>query len=635
MIEALIDWGKRHLQLLIVIGSVGAAGGAVAGFYVWDYTQNDPNFCTSCHLMEDAFGVWAKSAHKEVNCHTCHPGDLATNLHQLWQTVTAQPTKVTTHAEVPATICGSCHLSGDSQWEQVKETAGHALHWGKHEIECVTCHAPSVHEFEPTDQMCAKCHEGVVVALSEMNRNHCTNCHDFLVAPEEGLAPDEARCGGCHAQGGRTDLKAHWHDGQPCAVCHPVHDEVGLDRPDREGAAVACDTCHMERDVGPHFDCAGCHRPHDQGEVEQRCRECHEGPGESLPPGMNHECADCHPPHEHTPTCADCHRDQVEIQRATRVEKHRECIECHRQHEPGAPDGPACARCHEKQARRVATAPSWKHRRCASCHQVHQPEDPRCSACHKEEREAVKGAPKKHRDCANCHPSHGQPAVGEATCAQCHKTLTQRAAAGPAEHRGCTECHSPHEPAKPDASACVRCHEGQVGQTREAAPEHRDCLSCHKWHEATLKVSTSACGECHTKEQRNRIGHMIDCGRCHPPHREKEVARCGQCHGREADGAARSRIDEHRDCKSCHPATHGLPPEGCLGCHPKEGARGLHRLSKHQECLDCHTTHPPERPTADRCIKCHENPDGIAEHPPEARGAAACQGCHNFRREKE
>ncbi|MEM0202408.1 MAG: NapC/NirT family cytochrome c [Archaeoglobaceae archaeon] len=35
-------------------------------------TTDEPEFCSSCHVMEDQAYSWAKSAHKAVKCVECH-----------------------------------------------------------------------------------------------------------------------------------------------------------------------------------------------------------------------------------------------------------------------------------------------------------------------------------------------------------------------------------------------------------------------------------------------------------------------------------------------------------------------------------------------------------------------------------
>ena len=56
------------LALLVLV----LAGGGRAGYRAYDYVENDPQFCDSCHLMDTAFRSWEESVHWDVNCHECH-----------------------------------------------------------------------------------------------------------------------------------------------------------------------------------------------------------------------------------------------------------------------------------------------------------------------------------------------------------------------------------------------------------------------------------------------------------------------------------------------------------------------------------------------------------------------------------
>ena len=53
--------------LLVIFGVVG-----YSSFRFYDFTQNNPNFCVSCHVMKEAFETWEASVHQEINCHECH-----------------------------------------------------------------------------------------------------------------------------------------------------------------------------------------------------------------------------------------------------------------------------------------------------------------------------------------------------------------------------------------------------------------------------------------------------------------------------------------------------------------------------------------------------------------------------------
>ena len=45
---------RRTVGMLVAVGTAGAAVAAAIGLRAYDYVENDPRFCTSCHLMQSA-----------------------------------------------------------------------------------------------------------------------------------------------------------------------------------------------------------------------------------------------------------------------------------------------------------------------------------------------------------------------------------------------------------------------------------------------------------------------------------------------------------------------------------------------------------------------------------------------------
>jgi hypothetical protein len=643
---------RFRIPLLIIIPTAAVAA-SYGGYRAWDYTQNDPNFCTSCHLMDDAFGRWQKSGHRDVNCHTCHPGDIASNLHQLYMTVTHAPKTVEKHAEVPASICSSCHRSGEERWTQISETPGHKIHFEEHKIECVTCHAPAVHDFVPNDAMCQKCHGDKIIELAGMAQNHCTSCHDFLGDAERGLLAAEETCGGCHVAkaGSEPATKVSWHDSLDCTNCHPVHDREAVTAafagPKVDGNAVACGACHEDQaemaEAGPsgHLACTTCHTAHADPPGEAACRDCHTPQAEAVPEADHHACQDCHPVHTEAPSpkelCGECHLDQSEILLSTPVEEHRTCDSCHEPHASAKPDGPVCAECHKAEARKAAGAPVAEHRACASCHQVHGPEDARtCRSCHQEQRAATRRAPKEHQDCAECHRQHGTPRASISSCFSCHEEQAKNARKAPPEHRDCRGCHDPHDPKTARKQDCTSCHEEVVKTIATAPADHQQCTNCHDWHGKSLAVPVSRCASCHEEQKPVSgapSGHS-DCDDCHAPHNARPPKQCGECHRKNAQLIHRSGLAELQDCSACHGTTHKVrtpkPQTVCLDCHKDIRAPDtLHAAEGHEECSDCHSSHLPRPPDAAGCWGCHKEEE-INDHPEAAIGATTCQGCHRF-----
>jgi hypothetical protein len=646
-------WLARHriFRALLFAGGALAIIATPFAYKGYDYIQNDPKFCTSCHLMQDPYGRWSKSGHSKVNCHTCHPGDIVSDLHQVWVTVTGQVTeKVEKHAEVPSKICGGCHLSNDPRWKQVGETAGHKLHFTGLGIQCVTCHAPDIHSFRPTDEMCKGCHYDQTFGLTAMQKNHCTSCHQFLAPAEKGLRPDRDTCARCHSQGvnGTPVMFTGWHENVQCSDCHPVHDPkvAELDAPLREGAARPCRDCHQGQmdpgDPSPvsagHDRCTACHVPHSPELPVQRCRDCHEAEAARLPENGPHVCTDCHSPHSADVNpgdrCADCHRDRATLERDTPVAAHRQCTNCHEPHAPAKPDAPACARCHTEQAALARLAEPLPHQQCANCHKVHQPEQPRrCEQCHQNRVAAT--APEEHQKCQSCHRPHGSPLVGDDRCAQCHAQPAREAQTGPAEHARCKDCHAAHDPLPLPMESCGNCHAAEVKAIATQPDAHQDCTSCHPRHDRRPEPPPALCARCHEDKAKHGpvpAGHA-DCTGCHSPHQVQPTNACARCHSDVVANVAAARVADHRECANCHGDAHGAPRKdgaACNGCHAEQTGRGLHAVPAHQDCARCHAEHPPRMPPAPVCLDCHDTRT-IPRHPPEARGVTTCFGCHNFR----
>src|SRR3989338_11715118 len=61
---------SRVLVLILVL--LLLIGDGIVSYRVYDYLENNPTFCKSCHIMETAFASWEKSVHAMVNCHDCH-----------------------------------------------------------------------------------------------------------------------------------------------------------------------------------------------------------------------------------------------------------------------------------------------------------------------------------------------------------------------------------------------------------------------------------------------------------------------------------------------------------------------------------------------------------------------------------
>ncbi len=207
---------RRWRVALVAAFTVIVAVMSVGGYKGYMYVEHDNEFCTSCHLMSDAFNRFQRSAHSRIECHDCHKSTRLDQAYQLYATIFERPTEVNRHARVPNEVCGACHVRGDPQrWRQVAATVGHRVHLESRDsslrdLQCVTCHSVGVHEFASADRTCgqAGCHTNTRIHLGQMGavEMHCTTCHAFM-AEARGLAldslgrpmtPQAAECLQCH-----------------------------------------------------------------------------------------------------------------------------------------------------------------------------------------------------------------------------------------------------------------------------------------------------------------------------------------------------------------------------------------------------------------------------------------------------
>ncbi len=286
-LRTFIAWGRglprAYLVAAGILAAFGLAGVVFTGYTTYDYTMNSPAFCRSCHLMEAAWTRWSTSEHRNVDCHSCHKQSITESARQVIVFALRRPERVGRHAEVPSTRCAACHESGNPQWRQVAETAGHLVHAQQQQIECVVCHSQSIHRIRPSTAICATCHQAQatgsrVIKIPQMAEFHCVDCHQFLRL-NSPLRPTRETCLGCH-QALPPKTTVGWpanapHTSLPCGQCHKPHEQA---KP-----IIACATCHGAtrpalHQVATHAatTCVTCHRPHGwKVTTRQTCLTCH------------------------------------------------------------------------------------------------------------------------------------------------------------------------------------------------------------------------------------------------------------------------------------------------------------------------------------------------------------------------
>ncbi len=282
--------------------------GAWSGTSTWNYMQHSNDFCTSCHVMDDAFERFNMSEHSELNCHDCHTQKISESARQLYLWVAERPGAISPHNPVANQVCASCHIVADpdSTWQRISATAGHRVHLESdslpmRDLQCVSCHGAQVHRFVPTRETCGQsdCHasETTSVQLNGMSSDtlaiHCTMCHQFTAPVEENA--DRV------ASFGRLRPGA-----DECQSCHEMEDVI---------------TRFEVEETGHEAACGSCHKPHTQADPSmafETCTSagCHDEPAEESPFHRDEHadvegCQSCHDAHAWTAPirCSACHSD--------------------------------------------------------------------------------------------------------------------------------------------------------------------------------------------------------------------------------------------------------------------------------------------------------------------------------------
>ncbi|HKJ03627.1 MAG TPA: NapC/NirT family cytochrome c, partial [Longimicrobiales bacterium] len=426
--EKLAQWaGNLTAPALAIIGVVIVAGVGAGGFYAYqtyDYVQHDNDFCMSCHLMQQPYELFAKSAHQGLGCKACHQPTLITRSQMALTQIIENPGELAAHAEVPNERCAECHIKGDPEkWRLIANSAGHKAHLESDDpalegLQCVECHSTSVHEFAPVDRTCSQagCHADKTIKLGEMSNLtiHCAACHSFL-APVNGR---EATTN-ASVLGNSVDA-AILPDQEECLSCHAMRERVQMPRPD------------------PHRGvCAACHNPHTQAtpaEAAQSCTNagCHTDPLQDSPmhrglqPGVIESCTTCHTAHDFKvdgSKCITCHQgvnsDSLSVRRAQRPDT---ASVAHLPASPGLPTVVALTPAgvgigwwsHEAPVQARAQAQTQTQERPRFLHSQHRVVN--CTNCHvnTETHGGLKVV--TLNDCRSCH--HAAPLAND--CARCH-----------------------------------------------------------------------------------------------------------------------------------------------------------------------------------------------------------------------
>lgn len=314
-------WLKEGMPLkgkiIIAVLLLGImVGGGIVSFKFYDFTQNNPKFCVSCHLMQPAFDAWEASEHQQINCHDCHHLSIPEQNRLLINFVLHRPETVPDrHGKiiVPWKYCIQCHWEKNEKYENAKlinKSRMHAKHVFMEQVECSKCHGYITHKFTAEPRFCLKCHQGKVVHGSGMEEIACLNCHTDRT-PD--LRPGPRKCLFCH--GGEKVRKELIADQTLDVTHYEPSDEI-----------IKKATKITRPPNGPmQFTCYQCHHPHQTSRPDWRnCMNCHSqilavGKHGSHIQVMGLECKQCHKPH---------------TWRVTPEQAKKDCVMCHDYKEP-------------------------------------------------------------------------------------------------------------------------------------------------------------------------------------------------------------------------------------------------------------------------------------------------------------
>ena len=274
-LEDLLEHFKGFVLALIAVICVL---GIVVGYKYYRHTQEDPEFCMSCHMMKEAFYEWQRGKHRDIVCQKCHHLSLIEQNQLLVSYVVKGKGEFSqTHGrKKPWVECRNCHMSEISQGSiTMKKSHGHAKHVFALDIECKVCHGSSLHSFQPDENACRNCHKDKGVHGIGMEAFLCLKCHSF--SEKSSSMVSREKCLGCHKVPPAGPMA-----GFQCHQCHKPHGKIKLTSADCLGECHTNETkvgqhnLHMKKGMG----CLDCHKAHTwivgEAQAKTLCIRCHE-----------------------------------------------------------------------------------------------------------------------------------------------------------------------------------------------------------------------------------------------------------------------------------------------------------------------------------------------------------------------
>jgi len=264
---------KTVVVMLLLLTIIGV----ITGIRHYKQAKEDPDFCTSCHMMKEAYKTWEISKHRDFACQKCHIISIWEHNRMFAAFVLKGQNSTLKHGRVsPWDSCAGCHMAGGQGAGSLSGSYGHAKHVFMQKINCSKCHKGDLHKFAPNEQACTECHKDLIIHGMGMEGLSCLKCHSYSEKAPKMISTE--RCLKCHKglsnKGAMSSLK--------CFDCHHPHGKI------KPTSQDCLKTCHgNETKVGQHnlhmtkagLQCLDCHKAHvwtvGKSEAVKLCSRCH------------------------------------------------------------------------------------------------------------------------------------------------------------------------------------------------------------------------------------------------------------------------------------------------------------------------------------------------------------------------
>jgi len=532
---------------------------------------SQPQFCSSCHLMEPYIEAWKTSSHADVHCLKCHAREGVSGYIE---------TKFTALSMLVNYATGLYKRS--KPWAEIEDAA------------CLQCHETRLLDGKIETAMGV--HFDHTPHLTQERRGRklrCTSCHSQIVQGEH-ISITPTTCFLCHFKNLDEEERAEL---SACTKCHtPPVGEHAAERNVYDHSSVLAD----------NIDCTACHQPMWQGQGEvrkERCGACHSE--------ANHidriddlefihewhiekrkvDCQQCHDPIEHkqpelativTGECASCHTDphapMLAVYSGTEsrlvpgeypdvmYKSGVACFSCHKNPLTGMGQArigeDACTPCHS--ANYLKLADNW---RAGFTIRIEKLEAAfRAAGDHPQIEDARHDVALVRRGGAWHNPTWADRVLDAAEKVLTEAGVAQASSNTPKASAECLVCHGGIEAVELSVDFSAFDH------SRHLADRGIVCTTCHvktspeDAAHGQMKKPGDSCANCHHSEA--VANGEESCTPCHQPSR---LLYTGRLPGVEEDPSPMASME--MACTDCHMNSEGYRAPGddfCLDCHGQE-----------------------------------------------------------------